>query len=111
MGHGRITGEVLRTGANLQMTYARQRRQGFSSAQVDHLQRSVQLAREHADGCTTADEVGQHLPGHRLRVGGNPFGHHAMVTGKDGDPQFVQAWPFTPLQRCQVNGQCLQPAQ
>jgi hypothetical protein len=106
--HRRAAGQVLRAGADLQQAHARQRRRRHCAAEVDHLQAGAQLPRQHADRRAAADEVGQHLPGDRLRESRHPFGDHAMVAGENADPQPFDARPFTALQAGQLDRQLLQ---
>ncbi len=79
--------------------------------QIDHLKAGLQLAGQHADRRTTADEVAQHLPGDRLRIGRDTFFDHTVVTRKNADGSLAQGWPFTPLQARQLNGQAFKLAE
>lgn len=81
-GHRWLAGEVGSTGTQAQMAHAGQLQMRVDGTQVDDLQAGLQLARQHADRRTTADEVVQHLPGHRLRVGRDALFDHAVVAGK-----------------------------
>ncbi|MNR03671.1 hypothetical protein D3C85_1195800 [compost metagenome] len=111
MGHRRHLGEVRRAGADAQMAYTRQLQREVDGAQVDHFQLCIQLPRQHADGGATADEVMQHLPGHCLRVGRDTLGDHAVIAGKDCDPDLLNAGLELALQAGQLHRQLLQAAQ
>ncbi|MNC33317.1 hypothetical protein D3C75_817060 [compost metagenome] len=93
------------------MTHAGQLQLRVNGAQVDYVQAGLQLPRQHTDRRAPADEVAQHLPGHRLRVGRDAFLDHTVVTGKNADCCVIQGRPFTPLQAGQLNGQTFQLAE
>ncbi|MNN61067.1 hypothetical protein D3C81_1762840 [compost metagenome] len=87
VSHGRATGEVGGTGAEAVAVHTTERLAVAGSAQVDDLETGLQLVGEHADGGAAGDEVVQHLPGDRLRIGGNALLDHPVVAGEHGDPR------------------------
>ncbi|MNZ83411.1 hypothetical protein D3C78_1021380 [compost metagenome] len=110
-GHRRLAGEVGGAGAEGVAVHAAQRLAVAGGAQVDHLQPCVQLVGEHADRRAAGDEVVQHLPGDRLRIGGNALLDHPVVAGEHGDPRLLQVRALAALQRGEVDGQLLEAAQ
>ncbi|MNP18539.1 hypothetical protein D3C76_1110250 [compost metagenome] len=111
IGHRWLTGEVGRASTQAQVAHTGQFQMRVDGAQIDHFKAGLQLPRQYADRRTTADEVAQHLAGHRLRVGRDTFFDHTVVTRKNADGSLVQGWPFHPLQARQLNGQAFQLAE
>lgn len=103
LGHRRTLHKIRRPRTDVQMTHTRQVQCRRHRAQVHHFEGSPQLPRQHADRCTAGDEVMQHLPGNLLGKCRYPFRHHTMVTGKNRDPQLIQAWLDLPLQSRQLH--------
>ncbi len=89
LGHRRAVDEIRRARADVQVAHTRQIQRRRHSAEVDHFELRIQLARQHTDGRATGHKVMQHLPGHFLGKGRHAFSNHAMVAGKNGDPQRV----------------------
>ena len=54
-------------------------------AHVDDDDARARVARQHVDGRAAAREVEQHLPGHLLRVGADPFVDDAVVRAHHDD--------------------------
>ncbi len=88
---------------DVQVAHARQVQRRRHGAQVDHFQLRTELARQHTDRRATADEVEQHLPGDFLRERRHPFGDHAVITGKNRDPDLLQRRFDLPLQAGQLH--------
>ncbi|MNJ39002.1 hypothetical protein D3C77_338640 [compost metagenome] len=110
-GHCRGLGKVRRARPHPQVTHTRQAQVRVDGAQVHHLQLRIELTRQHADRCATANKILQHLPGHRLGIGGNTFGDHPVITGEDRDAHLVQARFELPLQASELHRDPFQPPQ
>ncbi|CRM18115.1 hypothetical protein [Pseudomonas sp. 24 E 13] len=111
LGHRRAVDEVGRARADIQVTHAGQRQGWRHRAEIDYLQLRVQLPRQHADGRATGDKVVQHLPGHFLGKRRHAFRDHAVVAGKNRDPQLIHRGLDPALQPGQLHRQRFQLAE
>lgn len=60
------------------------------NAGIDYVELYTVLFAEYVDGCTTTNEVHDHLPGNFLRVGADAFGYDAVIACKDEHVRVAQ---------------------
>ena len=108
LGHRRAMHEIGRARTDIQVTNAGQIQGRRDRPKVNHFQLRLQLPRQHTDCRTTGDKVLQHLPGHRLGKCRHAFSDHAVIAGKNRDPQVIHRRFDLALQTRQLHRQRLQ---
>jgi hypothetical protein len=91
IGHGRGTFGFLH-GGGLGDVAGR----GFER-QLEDLEPQIEALADLVHGGTARLEIGHHLAGDGLRIGGDPLLHHAMIAGEHGDDRALDPGGMAPL--------------